>query len=138
MTAAVLKSWRTNERTSDISDVAPFVAGGLIFGVLAFLFCLVIDVFVMFMSLSFSGALESGIPWSETGLALFSAVTIAISLYVGRRLYRYRMSVGNDGDPMDYDTAVRKRRAFAISSMFVYVLLTPFLWLLMLAFVLSP
>jgi hypothetical protein len=65
------------------------------------------------------------------GLFVFG---IAISLFVGRTLFRWRRFIGaKGGNAKDVEFAAMLRKRFVYSSMATYCLLAPFSWLFMLA-----
>lgn len=138
MTAATLKSWRTAERTSDMSDTAPLALGGAVLGVVVAIICALVDMLVLIGALNVTGVSASGNPWPDFGIAAIALFAVVVSIGMGRWLYGLRRWIGHNADPMDHDTAMRKRRAFAAGSMVAYVLVTPWVWVLMLALALSP
>lgn len=138
MTAAAIKSWRAPDRASVANDLAPLVIGAGVLGVVTVALCILIDLIILMAALNATGVSETGNPWPQWAIALVGLGAIAVSLLMGHWLYGLRRWIGMKGDPADHATAMRKRRAFTIGSMFTYVLLTPCVWLLMVAFANSP
>jgi hypothetical protein len=104
----------------------------------AFAVTIVIDLVILVSALAITGVSESGNPWPTWGIAATGIVAVIVSIGVGGWLFGLRRSIGSEGDPMDHDTKMRKRRTFAISAMTLYVLLSPCVWLMMIAFATSP
>ena len=71
--------------------------------------------------------------WPPEVVFGFGVFAVAVSLLVGRWLFSLRRWIGLKGDPEDRDTIRRKRRSFVIGSMFSYLLLTPFVWAVIVA-----
>lgn len=138
MTAASLRTWRATDRTSDARDLTPLVMSGILLAMFAFAISIVIDLVILVPALAISGASETGNPWPTWGVAAIGVVAVIVSVAVGYWLYGLRRSIGGEGDPMDHDTLMRKRRAFVVSAMTLYVLLAPCVWLMMIAFATSP
>lgn len=133
-----MRSWRATDRTSDARDLTPLVMSGILLAMFAVAVSIVIDLVILVAALAITGVSETGNPWPDWAIATTGVVAVMVSVLVGRWLYGLRRSIGSEGDPMDHDTMMRKRHAFAVSAMTLFVLLSPCVWLLMVAFANSP
>ncbi|MFT4049794.1 MAG: hypothetical protein QM648_08150 [Solirubrobacterales bacterium] len=137
MTAATLKTWRTTERTSNAGDLIPFSVGGALFGAFAVSACFVLDAVILSIGLTLSGSGPGGdstVMWPAWAVVVTGVVAVVMSCIWGVWLFRSRRAAVTDDDPIDHDTAKRKRRHFVVASMLVYALLTPGVWAAMLAY----
>lgn len=75
--------------------------------------------------------------WPHGIVAAFCVFAMIVSFVIGRWLFRYRKNIGHDGDPATAERVRRKRRSFALGSMIPFVLFTPLVWLMVLAFTYS-
>jgi hypothetical protein len=132
MTAAPT-SWRTPDHSSDASDLILLSLGGAVVGASAIAFCLVLDASLFGIALYFSSDGYGSTSWPGWAVVVTGIVAVAISLLIGRSLYGWKRWIGLKGDPADSELIARKRRHFTIGSMATYVVLTPFVWVVMVA-----
>lgn len=99
--------------------------------------CFMIDAAFLSIAITYSGSGPGGTSttmWPQWAVAAMGVFAVVVSCIMGRWLFRQRRGVVVDSDPMDHDTAKRKRRHFTVGSMAIYVVLTPAVWAAMLAY----
>lgn len=133
MTAATLSSKRKEDSTSVHGDLIPFSVGGALLGVVTIFLCALIDATVLGFAQYFGGAGITNAAWPDWAVIAFGVFCLAMSVVLGRWLYGLRRWIGLKSEPEDHETAVRKRRHFAVGSMLTYVPLSPVVVLLMIA-----
>lgn len=130
MTAATSGIRRTRESTSSWDDTIPFLVGGWVLGVLAVVFCSLLDALVMGM-IQWLVIGPGNRFWPLEAVIALGIASVIVSLAVGVWLFHLRRWIGTKTDPADFYNAQRKRRHFTIGSMCGFVMLTPAIWVLM-------
>lgn len=122
-----------NRRTARVEDLVPFWLGGSMIGTFTIAFCFITDGVAIISYQHFVVGDSSPAGWPAGVVVGFGVFAVAVSLVMGRWLCNLRRWIGMKGDPEDSDTIRRKRRSFVIGSMFSYLLLTPFVWAIIVA-----
>ncbi|MGH2960035.1 MAG: hypothetical protein ACRDKE_10555 [Solirubrobacterales bacterium] len=125
----------TGNSATVLDDLGPLFAGGFMLGSVAVVFSAMVNWGAI---VSYHTYADHEIHnWSLGVVAAFCVLALLVSFVIGRWLFRLRKSIGQDGDPATAETIRRKRRSFAMGSMIPFVLFTPLVWLMVLAFTYS-
>jgi hypothetical protein len=135
MTTAADSQPNLNGSDDDSAAVGiAYAFGGFVVGVL----CTGLSLLAMGLAIALAQAVTGNDVCAEgfstpitTGLLAFG---LAISLFVGRTLFRWRRFVGaKGGDAKDVEFGAMLRKRFTYSAMITYCVLAPFSWMFMVA-----
>lgn len=133
MTAAAPETGRRRDHDADGYDRLSFVAAGAALGCFAFVASAFVDGAFLAAVRYFSNSGYSDTEWPPWAVFATGLLAIVVSLVVGRWLYGLRRWIGLKGDPADSETIERKRHFFVVGAMGAYLVLTPFVWIMMVA-----
>jgi hypothetical protein len=123
------------QRATVLEDLGPLFAGGFMLGSVSVFFSAMVNWVAI---VSYHTYVDHEIHnWSRGVVVSFCAFAVIVSLVIGRWVFRYRKSIGHEGDPTTAEMVRKKRRSFALGAMIPYVLFTPLVWLMVLAFTYS-
>ncbi|MGK2878716.1 MAG: hypothetical protein ACSLFF_09125 [Solirubrobacterales bacterium] len=118
-------------KAAHAEDLLPLIGGGFVIACVAIVVCALVNAVGVAFYESFTS--EDALTWRPAVVVLFGVFAVAVSLVVGRWLFSLRRWIGLKDDPEDLELIHRKRRAFALGAMIPYVLLTPLVWVLVVA-----
>lgn len=125
----------TENSATVVDDLGPVFAGGFMLGSIAAVFSAMVNWVAI---ICYHTYVDSEIHnWQHGVVAVFCVFALAVSFVIGRWLFRLRKNIGHDGDPSTAELIRRKRRSFALGSMIPFVLFTPLVWSMVLAFTYS-
>jgi hypothetical protein len=132
VSATALKNSGQRERNSDTFDMIPFLLGGVLLGAVAIMVCALVNgmMIAIFEQIAVG---DEGRPWPVGFVIAAGVFAVLLSLLIGRWVFGLRRWIGTNGDPADLDTIRRKRRSFTIGSMTMYSVITPFIWVMVVA-----
>jgi hypothetical protein len=118
-------------KPKNLDDVIPLFGGGIALAGVAIVGCALIDALAMAVYQYFRNADPSH--WSTAAVVASGVFAVIVSIFGGRWLLGMRRWIGQKSDPSEAEMVRRKRRSFTIGAMGMYLALTPFVWVLVVA-----
>lgn len=114
-----------------LDDLIPLFGGGIVLAGVAILVSALVDAMAIAMYEYFAG--QDPATWPTAVVIAFGVFAVAVSAVVGRWLFGLRRWIGQKGDPADLEIIRRKRRSFTIGAICLYLPVTPFVWVMVVA-----
>lgn len=111
-----------------IYDSFPYFVGGGVLGAVAAFFAAMACGLMLAFANAFAGGELCGAGLSTSVIALLAVLAGVITIACGAWLFNLRKGIGASAAPEDFAHSKRLRLRFAISSMTVYCLLAPAVW----------
>lgn len=122
-------------RPAKLDDLIPLFGGGFALGGVAILACALID--AMAIAAYENVGRDDAQSWPIGAVIALGVFAVLVSLFGARWILGLRRWIGAKNEPESAEMVRRKRRSFTLGAMIIYVLVTPLVWVLVVAIAIS-